>query len=201
MLVFGATLGLVIVGIEGISPPRATACQAVAAELSDENTVACQLPHEPSELAPTQPQFLAQPTPPATELAHLPNAPVFLPVVLAIKVQSQVPSPTPTPTVAAPTATDSGPPNPGTNQLANPCFDGTHNDDPLVWQQTAGWDVSMKPTNPCAASNTAARINDPAQAGESGPNRDERIWQSFRAMAQTSWPKCSACTTLLSTPT
>jgi hypothetical protein len=60
--------------------------------------------------------------------------------------------------------------------LVNPCFDGTHNDDPLNWQQTSGWDVSMY-KNPCGPNGTAARINDPAQAGESGPDRDERIWQ------------------------
>jgi hypothetical protein len=35
----------------------------------------------------------------------------------------------------------------------------------------------LKPTNPCASSHTAARINDPTQSGLSGPERDERIWQ------------------------
>jgi hypothetical protein len=62
------------------------------------------------------------------------------------------------------------------NQLVNPCFDGTHNGDPLGWQQTPGWDVSQN-KNPCGSNQSAGRINDPTQAGESGPDRDERIWQ------------------------
>ena len=66
---------------------------------------------------------------------------------------------------------------PGLNQLVNPCFEGKHGAAPISWQQTGGWDVSWKPSNPCSPSHMAARINDAAQSGLSGPDRDERIWQ------------------------
>jgi hypothetical protein len=65
---------------------------------------------------------------------------------------------------------------PGENQLLNPCFDGTHNGDPLVWQQTAGWDVSAA-KNPCGPNETAARINDPEQQGEYVAGTHDFIWQ------------------------
>jgi hypothetical protein len=100
---------------------------------------------------------------------------------------------TTTPSAAAPTSTGratpvgptmvpggnqgGNPADPALNQLVNPCFTGVHNGDPPGWQQTAGWDVSMKASNPCEPSETAGRINDPAQAGESAPDIDERIWQ------------------------
>jgi hypothetical protein len=61
--------------------------------------------------------------------------------------------------------------------LVNPCFNGVHNADPPGWQQTAGWDVSQKASNPCEQYETAGRINDPAQAGESAPDIPEAIWQ------------------------
>jgi hypothetical protein len=70
----------------------------------------------------------------------------------------------------------------GVNQLTNGCFEGTHGSQTLPgWttQAPSGWDVSKKPSNPCvgADGNYAARINDPAQSGFSGPDIDERIWQ------------------------
>jgi hypothetical protein len=72
----------------------------------------------------------------------------------------------------------------GDNHLTNPYFNGTHGaHPPSPWmadtpdgQADNGWDVSFKPTNP-SPTNTACRLNDPAQSGLSGPNRDEKIWQ------------------------
>ena len=124
----------------------------------------------------TETQVPPYPTPSVTRLANLATFHQFLPFIRASKLAAPVPSPTPKPSAVAPTPTSTGRTDPGANQLVNPCFDGTHNEDPPGWQQTSGWDVSMY-KNPCGPYGTAGRINDPAQAGESGPDRDERIWQ------------------------
>lgn len=77
------------------------------------------------------------------------------------------------------------------NQLVNPCFDGPHNVDPLTWQQTPGWDVSVKPSNPpCGApiigrstsSWPCVRLNVPELQGEASPNTDETIWQEVSGL-------------------
>lgn len=66
----------------------------------------------------------------------------------------------------------------GANQLANSCFDGPHNGNPLVWIEAppGGWDVSAN-KNPCGPNKTAARLNDPSLAGQSQPNVHEYIYQ------------------------
>lgn len=69
------------------------------------------------------------------------------------------------------------PPPSGENHLVNPYFNGTHGaQPPSPWIPTSGWDVSFKPSNP-SPTNTACRINDPAQSGLSGPNIEEVIYQ------------------------
>jgi len=84
------------------------------------------------------------------------------------------PSPNPTVTSTSVPATSRAPTG---NLLANPYFEGDHSSTVIPgWVNNGLWDISVKPHNP-SPNNTAARINDPEQQGESQPGETAVIYQ------------------------